>query len=316
MHKREPDRQYPAAGLDMEATEPDPMKVTMSMPVLKPPMPPRTEQLAERQDQTLEQMLHCHLVVTEGRDAGRTFVPTTECLVIGEHPSADVVLKDPAVSRFHCEITLGQNASVRDLGSQNGTGVNGVRWRRRRSRTAPSSPSGTPSCASSARAERPRIPLSGRDRFGQVVGRSAAMRAVFAALRAGRRQRRHRAHRGRDRHRQGGAAESIHRESAAGTAPSSSSTAAPSRPQLLESELFGHERGAFTGAVAQPQAAPSRPPRAAPSSSTRLASCPWSCSPSCCACSSGARSSGWAATATPPSTCGCWPPPTATCARR
>ena len=39
---------------------------------------------------------------------------------------------------------------------------------------------------------------------------------------------------------------------------------------ILESELFGHEAGAFTGARAATRAS-SRPPRAAPSSSTRSA---------------------------------------------
>ena len=64
---------------------------------------------------------------------------------------------------------------------------------------------------------------------------------------------------------------------------------------LLESELFGHEAGSFTGAQKTRRAA-SRWPTRGPSSSTRSARCPSTPRRSCCGCSRSANSSASAAT--------------------
>src|SRR5258708_33628819 len=67
------------------------------------------------------------LLVTAGPDTGQRFISTGERMVVGTHGSCDVVVQDPTVSRFQCEIApTGKTVTLRDLESSNGTIVDGV----------------------------------------------------------------------------------------------------------------------------------------------------------------------------------------------
>src|SRR5262245_13656421 len=67
------------------------------------------------------------LHVISGPDEGKIGESTGPRLVIGTHEKADLVLQDPTVSRFHCEILLQEgHALVRDLASTNETLIGGV----------------------------------------------------------------------------------------------------------------------------------------------------------------------------------------------
>ena len=191
------------------------------------------------------------LEVESGTDKGQVFSSTGELLTVGTHASADVVLQDPAVSRFHCELALGEHAVVlRDLGSKNGTLVDGVPVIAAPLRDGASIDVGRSRLRVHIDAEGMALPTSGRKRFGGAVGRSAVMGRVFALLDRAAKSDSTVLIEGETGTGKELAAESIHEESARRTGPFVVVDCSAVPRELLESELFGHEKGAFTGASA------------------------------------------------------------------
>jgi predicted component of type VI protein secretion system len=67
------------------------------------------------------------LKITSGALSGQTIEITQDEVSIGRSTENTITLDDPSVSGYHCTILRdGQRYSLRDLGSTNGTTVNGV----------------------------------------------------------------------------------------------------------------------------------------------------------------------------------------------
>jgi DNA-binding NtrC family response regulator len=190
------------------------------------------------------------LEVQSGADAGRRVCGEKRHLLIGTHPSSDLVLRDPHVSRLHARLDVDeQDYVLRDLGSTNGTRVGGVRVREACLHD---------DCVIEVGATQLRfrlsetgfeIPLAPEECFEGLVGRSVAMRELFALC---------------ARVAPTDAAVLLEGETGTGKELVARALHARSRrqprpfvvfdcgavpPTLIESELFGHEKGAFTGAV-------------------------------------------------------------------
>jgi transcriptional regulator with PAS, ATPase and Fis domain len=190
------------------------------------------------------------LRVCTGPQAGVAFHSEAERVVLGTHASADLVLEDETVSRFHCEIEVhGGRALVRDLGSRNGTCVDGVSVREAWLHPGAALALGTTELRFELRNDPVRIALSEKESFGLMVGRSPAMRRVFALLEKASASEATVLIEGETGTGKEVAAESIHNVSGRRDGPFVIVDCSAIPPDLLESELFGHEKGSFTGAT-------------------------------------------------------------------
>jgi two-component system response regulator GlrR len=190
------------------------------------------------------------LTVVEGPGAGTVWDSASDACSIGSHPSNDFTLDDPTVSRFHCEIRVGAKGSrVRDLDSLNGTVLDGVQVAEGYLRGGSLLRLGRVVLRFDFSSDSNRLLVSERTRFGSLVGVSVAMRMCFALLERAAARDVTVLLEGETGTGKSQAAQAIHQESARRDKPFLTVDCGAIPADLLESELFGHEKGAFTGAA-------------------------------------------------------------------
>jgi transcriptional regulator with GAF, ATPase, and Fis domain len=192
----------------------------------------------------------CRVEVTAGADAGLIRDIETPVIRIGARRGNDVQLTDAKVSGLHCEIRLDERGyRLRDLDSTNGTYVGGLRINDIYIQPGTQISIGGSRLRFEPLGETVEVELSERDRFGSMIGRSVKMRELFARLEklaasdatvlitgetgVGKEL----------------VAESLHELSPRVDGPFMVLDCGSIPANLIESELFGHERGAFTGAT-------------------------------------------------------------------
>ncbi len=192
------------------------------------------------------------LVVLEGPDQHQELSVAQQRVTVGRSSVCDLTLADKSVSSRHFEIiAVGNGYMLRDLGSTNGTFYGDVRIKEIYLRPGTVFRAGNTILKFQPSQEIVTIPLSERERFDEVIGASVPMRELFANLERVAPSELTVLIEGETGTGKEIVAKAIHNHSARAKRPMVVLDCSAIPRDLIESTIFGHEKGSFTGAIAQ-----------------------------------------------------------------
>jgi DNA-binding NtrC family response regulator len=191
----------------------------------------------------------CKLVTTVGGRA-REHMFDQGTITIGAMEDNDLVVGDETVSRYHCKIVQEDTGYVLvDLQSTNGTFINRVRIKEGYLKPGCTIGLGGAEVKFHAADEKLEILPSRKERLGDMVGRHVKMRELYAVLEKIAPTNTTVVIEGETGTGKEVVAQTIHKLSPRASGPIMVFDCGAVPDNLIESELFGHEKGSFTGAI-------------------------------------------------------------------
>ncbi|MFT5429800.1 MAG: DNA-binding NtrC family response regulator [Myxococcota bacterium] len=182
---------------------------------------------------------------------GREQVFDRRLIYVGSAPDNHFVVDDPTASRVHAKIEADRTGfRIRDLESKNGTFINGVRVSDAYLPGDCRVRIGATELHFQEDDESVEVQLATRGRFGDLLGDSLEMREIFALLSRIAPTSATVLVEGESGTGKELVAEALHRQSQRAKAPFVIFDCSAVPRELVESELFGHLKGSFTGATA------------------------------------------------------------------
>lgn len=191
------------------------------------------------------------LVVLSGPDSGKTVVADKAEVTIGSSKDGNcLVLSDPTVSRFHAVLMESAGGYLlKDLNSTNGTYLNGVLIKEAYLEFGGEIALGETQIGFIPFEDKIEVFPSSKSIFGEVCGQSLKMRTIFSILERVSETDATIILEGETGTGKELLARAIHANSHRAQKPFVVIDCSSVAQNLIESELFGHEKGAFTGAA-------------------------------------------------------------------